>query len=74
MRSRSTEKQAAGLDPIQQACQQSSQQILALIGGSSQGKEAEVQAAVDEARQQVQRAADALRRAAKISSSYANSL
>jgi ABC-type transporter Mla subunit MlaD len=71
---RSTEQQAAGLDPISRACDQSSQQILALIGGSAQRKESEVQAAVNEARGQVQRAAESLRRAAKIAESYANSL
>lgn len=71
---RSTEQQATGLDPISRACQQSSQQILGLIGGSAQRKDAEVQAAVNEAKKQVQSAAQALRRAAKIAESYARSL
>jgi len=71
---RSTEQQASGLDPIQRSCQQSSQQILSLIGGSSQRKEAEVQGAVNEAREQVGRAAQALRRAAKIAENYGSSL
>lgn len=72
--SRSTQQQASRLDPVQREFQKSSQQILSLIGGSSQRKEAEVQSAVNEAREQVKRAADALRRAAKIAESYGRSL
>jgi hypothetical protein len=70
----STERQAAGLEPIARSCQQSAQQITSLIGGSAQRKEAEVQQAINEASKQVRSAAEALRRAAKIAQGYASSL
>ncbi|MEA2149968.1 MAG: hypothetical protein QOD69_1798 [Solirubrobacteraceae bacterium] len=71
---RSTEKQAAGLDPIVRSCQHSAQQITALIGGSAQHKEAEVQSAINQASGEVRKAAEALRRAAQIANNYASSL
>lgn len=69
-----TDKQAQGLAPLRKACDQSSKQILQLIGGSAQRKDAEVQTAVAEAQRQIDQAAEALRRAAQVAKQYASTL
>lgn len=68
------EKQSSGLQASLKSYNELSQQILGLIGGSSQGKDKEVEAAVNEARTQVERAAQALGKAANTAKQYAGTL
>lgn len=69
-----TEGQARGLQNSLRSYDESAQRILALIGGSSQGKDKEVAARVREAREQVNKAAQALQQASKTAKAYGSSL
>lgn len=70
----STQKQAASLQQTARGVDNASNQILQIIGGSSQGKDREVANAVQEASKRVKEASEALNRAAKIATTYASSL
>lgn len=69
-----TDGQAQGLRVSLRGYDESAQRILALIGGSSSGKDREVAAKVREARAKVEQAAMALQQASQAAKSYGGSL
>jgi hypothetical protein len=69
-----TTGQAQALRSSLRGYDKSAQRILALIGGSSSGKDREVAAKVREARAKIEQAAQALQQASQAAKSYGGSL
>ena len=70
----STERSASALSAQRKQFDQSSQQIAALIGGSSTSKDREVMSAIQQAQRAVEQASSALHQAARTAKQYAASI